>query len=276
MAQSRVWLGDGLVDVDDARVSVFDHGLTVGDGVFETAKVVDGVPFALTRHLDRLVRSAAGLGLEVDVDVVRRAVAAVLGSGDLAHGRLRITLTGGLAPLGSDRGDAVPTLVVAASPTQPWPPTADVAVVPWTRNESAATAGLKTTSYADNVVALAYAHEHGAAEAIFGNTHGELCEGTGTNIFLAYDGWLITPPVSSGCLPGVTRGLLLEWVPDVVEMTVPLRVLAAADEAFLSSSTRDIQSIRAVDGVVLPAAPGPLTQRAIEVWVAREAETPDP
>src|SRR3954463_7144014 len=88
----KVWLGDGLVDVDDARVSVFDHGLTVGDGVFETAKVVDGVPFALTRHLDRLVRSAAGLGLGVDVDVVRRAVTAVLGSGHLALGRLRITV----------------------------------------------------------------------------------------------------------------------------------------------------------------------------------------
>ena len=276
MVQSRVWLGDGLVDADDARVSVFDHGLTVGDGVFETAKVVDGVPFALTRHLDRLLRSAAGLGLAVDADLVRRAVTAVLDSEHLPLGRLRITVTGGLAPLGSDRGDATPTVVVAGAPTQPWPPTAVVAVVPWTRNESAATAGLKTTSYADNVVALAYAHERGAAEAIFGNTHGELCEGTGTNIFLAYDGRLITPPLTSGCLPGVTRALLLEWLPDVAEMAVPLRVLAASDEAFLTSSTRDIQPIRAVDGVVLPAAPGPLTQRAIDVWVAREAETPDP
>ena len=276
MVQGRVWLGDGLVDADDARVSVFDHGLTVGDGVFETAKVVDGVPFALTRHLDRLLRSAAGLGLAVDADLVRRAVTAVLDSEHLPLGRLRITVTGGLAPLGSDRGDATPTVVVAGAPTQPWPPTAVVAVVPWTRNESAATAGLKTTSYADNVVALAYAHEHGAAEAIFGNTHGDLCEGTGTNIFLAYDGRLITPPLTSGCLPGVTRALLLEWLPDVAEMAVPLRVLAASDEAFLTSSTRDIQPIRAVDGVVLPAAPGPLTQRAIDVWVAREAETPDP
>src|SRR4051794_29527521 len=109
----KVWVNSGLVDDDEATVSVFDHGITVGDGVFETAKVVDGVPFALTRHLERLEHSASGLGLEVDADTVQAAVDAVIeANAPLPLARLRITVTGGRAPLGSDRGDARPSLVV--------------------------------------------------------------------------------------------------------------------------------------------------------------------
>ena len=276
----KVWLDDRLVDEDDARVSVFDHGMTVGDGVFETAKVVSGVPFALSRHLERLEHSAAGLGLRIETSRVRDAVAAVLDAArddELpALARLRITVTGGRAPLGSDRGDAVPTLVVAVAPGRPWPATADVALVPWTRNERAATAGLKTTSYADNVVALVHAHAVGADEALFANGRGELCEGTGTNVFVGIDGVLTTPPLLSGCLAGVTRALLLEWLPDIEERPIGFTEIATADEAFLTSSTRDVQPIRAVDRTPLPAAPGPLTRRAMQVWTEREAADPDP
>ena len=273
----KVWVDTHLVDEQMAQISVFDHGFTVGDGVFETVKVVHGVPFAVTRHLERLVHSTRGLGLHVNPTQVRTAVTEVLAENEpLPLARLRITVTGGRAPLGSDRGDAVPTLIVAIAPCKEWPPTADVSVVPWVRNERAATAGLKTTSYADNVVALDHAHRAGAAEAIFGNTVGNLCEGTGTNVFLAVDGRLATPPLSSGCLPGVTRGLLLEWLGDVDELDVPLAALRNADEAFLASSTRDVQPIRAVDGRVLSAAPGPLTQHAMDVWKQREATNPDP
>ena len=272
-----VWIDGELVDDDAATVSVFDHGFTVGDGVFETAKVVDGVPFALTRHLDRLIRSAAGLGLDVDADRIRGGVSAVLADWPLRRlGRLRITVTGGRSPLGSGRGAAPPTIVVAVGPLQGWAPTAAVATVPWTRNERAATVGLKTTSYADNVVALAHARAQDADEAIFANTHGELCEGTGSNVFCAVDGGLATPPLSSGCLPGVTRALLLEWLGDVSMDPLPLAALTGVSEAFLTSSTRDIQPIRTVDGVVLGAAPGPLTTHAMTVWTARAAANPDP
>ena len=107
--------------------------------------------------------------------------------------------------------------------------------------------GVKTISYGENVVALAYARERGAGEAIFANLAGNLCEGTGTNVFLAVGGRLVTPPLSSGCLAGVTRDLLLELL-DVVEDDLPLSALASADEAFLSSSTREVQPISAVDG----------------------------
>jgi branched-chain amino acid aminotransferase len=273
----KIWVDRHLVEEKDARVSVFDHGFTVGDGVFETAKVVNGVPFAISRHLNRLVHSAQGLGLHVNPTQVRTAVSEVLADNEtLPLGRLRITVTGGASPLGSDRGSAPPTLIVALAAGKEWPPTADVAVVPWVRNERAATAGLKTTSYADNVVALAHAHQVGAAEAIFANTQGQLCEGTGTNVFLAVDGRLATPPLSSGCLPGVTRALLLEWLDDVDEVDLPVTALQEASEAFLTSSTRDLQPIRAVDGQVLAAAPGPLTHHAMDVWATRAAVTPDP
>jgi branched-chain amino acid aminotransferase len=255
-----IWLDGRLVA--EGCVSPFDHGLLTGDGVFETLRVYRGVPFAASRHLDRLARSATGLGLALpDLDVLRAAMAEVIDANGLVDGRLRITVTGGVAPLGSDRGGADPTVIVAGGPKTAWPETTAVVTVPWPRNQRSALVGLKTISYAENVVALAYARERGAGEAIFANLGGDLCEGTGTNVFLAKGGRLLTPPLSAGCLPGVTRDLLLAHV-GVVEQDQPLAALRAADEAFLTSSTREVQPISAVDGHTLPAAPGPVTRRA--------------
>lgn len=257
-----VWLDGTLVDEDAAQVSALDHGITVGDGIFETLQVVSGQAFAVRRHLRRLHRSAEGMRFEVphsDADL-REAIGHVLAA-DPGAGRVRITVTGGKGPLGSPRADGPATVIIATAPGKDWAPTESVATVPWRRNEHGAVAGLKTTSYAENVVALDHAHERGAGEAIFANTAGNLCEGTGTNVFLGIDGELITPPLSSGCLAGITRELLLEIVP-VVERDVPLEALAGADEAFLTSSTRDVQPIDRVDGTALPACPGPLTEEA--------------
>ncbi|MFJ8447689.1 aminotransferase class IV [[Kitasatospora] papulosa] len=272
----RIWVNGGLRDADDARLSVLDHGLTVGDGVFETVRVADGRPFALTRHLERLTRSAKGLGLaEPDHEVVRRAVAAVVEAGPVELGRLRITYTGGLSPLGSDRGDAAPSLVVALGGTTRRPDSTAVVTVSWTRNERGAVTGLKTTSYAENVVALARAHEQGASEAIFPNTVGQLCEGTGSNVFVVLDGRIHTPPVASGCLAGITRALTLEWT-GAQETELPLDVLERADEIFLTSTLRDIQAVHRVDGRELPGAPGPVTAKAVRVFEERAAGDLDP
>ncbi|GAA4616026.1 aminodeoxychorismate lyase [Actinoallomurus liliacearum] len=272
-----VWINGELYAPENARVSVFDHGILVGDGVFETVKAVRGEAFALTRHLRRLAVSAAGLGLlEPDLDAIRRGTLAVLAaapSWDLA--RIRITFTSGVGPLGSDRGAEGATAIVAVAEQTPFPPTADVSVVPWPRNERGALSGLKTTSYGDNAKALAYAHEHGGAEAIFGNLAGNLCEGTGSNVFIVRDGRLTTPPLSSGCLAGITRALVLEWAGGEEE-DLPLEEFATADEAFLTSTTRDIQPIRAVDGKVFPTAPGPVTRKAMEVFAERGAADLDP
>ncbi len=272
----RAWLnGQILEDPTAPAITVQDHGLTVGDGVFEAVKVVDGVPFALTRHLERMARSARGLGLpEPDLEAVRRGVTAVLEGQDLPLGRIRMTYTGGVAPLGSGRGDAPPTLVVVAAPMEPAAASSYAVTVPWPRNERGALAGLKTTSYAENVVALAYARERGGGEAIFANLAGHLCEGTGSNVFYVVGGELRTPTLASGCLAGISRALLLEWY-GAREVDEPVEVLADAEEIFLVSTTRDVQPLHRCDDRDLDV-PGPVTAQCQQVWREREAADVDP
>ncbi|MEU2300465.1 aminodeoxychorismate lyase [Streptomyces antibioticus] len=272
----KLWLDGRLQDAESARVSVFDHGLTVGDGIFETVKAVGGRTFALTRHLDRMARSARGLGLpEPDLDEVRHACAAVVEANPVPLGRLRITYTGGHGPLGSDRGDRGATLVVALGESIRRADSTAVVTVPWTRNERGALTGLKTTSYAENVVALARAHEHGATEALFPNTAGLLCEGTGSNVFVVLDGEIHTPPLASGCLAGITRALTVEWT-GAKETDLPIDVLEHADEIFLTSTLRDVQAVHRVDTRELPGAPGPVTAKAMRIFEERAGDDLDP
>ncbi|MFF0435825.1 aminotransferase class IV [Streptomyces sp. NPDC004327] len=272
----KLWVNGALHDAGAALVSVLDHGLTVGDGIFETVKAERGETFALTLHLERLTRSARGLGLpDPDLDEVRRACAAVLAANPMELGRLRITYTGGLSPLGSERGTSGPSLVVALGETGRRPDSTAVITVPWTRNERGALTGLKTTSYAENVVALARAHERGASEALFANTVGRLCEGTGSNVFVVVGGRVLTPPVSSGCLAGITRALAVEWT-GAEETDLPLDVLDSADEIFLTSTLRDVQAVHRVDDRELAGAPGPVTAKAMRVFEERAAQDRDP
>ncbi|MGH9036156.1 MAG: aminotransferase class IV [Acidimicrobiia bacterium] len=276
-----VWVDGVLSEEGEARISPFDHGLLTGDGVFETLRVYGGRPFAWTRHLERLSRSAAGMGLALPAgEALRGAAEEVLEANGLSEARLRITVTGGPAPLGSDRGEALPTVIVAGSALAPWAESVAVATVPWPRNERGALTGLKTISYGENVRALAHAAELGAGEAIFANTRGELCEGTGTNVFVVAGGRLQTPPASAGCLLGVTRALVLELAGeldlDAGEEDLALSVVATSDEAFLTSSTREVQAISAVDGALLPAAPGPVTTRLAEAFTTLVADHIDP
>lgn len=272
----HAWVNGRLLEDPHApAIGVTDHGLTVGDGVFEAIKVLEGRPFALTRHLDRLARSAAALGLpDPDLDAFRGAVADVLAQEHLPLGRIRLTYTGGPAPLGSGRGDAAPTLVVVAAAMDPTPETTAVLRVPWPRNERGAMAGVKSTSYAENVVALDEAARHGASEAIFENLAGHLCEGTGSNVGYVVGGEVRTPTLGVGCLAGVTRALLLEWY-DVVEIDEPIEVLDSADEIFLMSTTRDVQGVHRIDDRDLPA-PGRVTRKLMELWSTKEAEHADP
>ena len=273
----RVWVDGQLVGADVPSVRALDHGVTVGDGAFETCKVADGEVFAMTRHLDRMDRTLAGLGLPAaDRDRIRAGADAVLADGPtIGFGRLRWTLTGGAGPLGSDRDDSPMTYIVTAAEMPLPSATAPIHTVPWVRNERAATAGLKTTSYAENVIALAHAKERGGQEAIFANTRGELCEATGSNIFVVVDGVLRTPPLDSGCLAGVTRELVIEWCRgaglEVREEAMPLEVLGHADEIFITSSARDVQAVSAVDGRTLDA-PGPVTAKAAEIWAFASTE----
>jgi branched-chain amino acid aminotransferase len=275
-----------LVAPELAVLSVFDHGLVVGDGVFETVLVRDGRPVLLDRHLDRLAASARGLGLEPpDRAEVTAAATQVLGSELLVLGKLRITYTAGLGPLGSGRYAGRQSLVVLAEPADPPPPSTRVAVVPWTRNERGALAGLKTTSYAENARALAWAVEQGAEEAIFANTAGNLCEGTGSNVFVVLgssgvgegdedegEDDVLTPPLSAGCLAGVTRGLALQCGAREGNVAIDDFRAEYVREAFLTSTVRGVQPIAAIDGAPLASCPGPMTAAIAERFEKLRAE----
>jgi branched-chain amino acid aminotransferase len=133
---------------------------------------------------------------------------------------------------------------------------------------------VKSTSYAENVIALAEAAKNGASEAVFANLAGHLCEGTGSNLGYVVEGEVRTPTLASGCLAGITRALLLEWY-DVREIDEPVEVLGSADEIFLLSTTRDVQPVHRCDDRELEA-PGPVTRRLVELWTSKEAQDVDP
>lgn len=284
MSDVVVWADGSLRDAGEPLLSALDHGVTVGDGVFETCGVVGGHAFALTRHLARLGRSARGLGLEEpDEAAIRQGVTDVLAAAPGA-GRVRITVTAGLGPLGSGRTPGRQTVLVIAGPAQP-PSPARLLRVPWTRNERSAVAGLKTTSYAENVVALAEAARRGADEAVLANTVGDLCEGTGSNVFVERGGELLTPALESGCLAGITRELVLEWSaaeglpvrearPGELPYGVLDEVLAGGASLALSGSVRTFVPVVALDGVAVEV--GPLTRRVSALYAAREAQDVDP
>ncbi|MBA2607946.1 MAG: aminotransferase class IV [Actinobacteria bacterium] len=271
-----VWVNGALVDPSVAALSVFDHGFTVGDGVFETLLSYPdtGLAFA-DQHLIRLRGSAAGLALQVPFDdsALMVAMREVIDSAGPAGAtmRVRITVTGGAGPRGSDRGGATPTVIVAAAPQAAWPPTSTLAPVPWPRNERGALAGLKTTSYAENVVALHVAHDAGADEALFCDTQGNVCEGTGTNLFAVIGDQLVTPPLSTGCLAGVTRGVVIGCY-GAVERLFSMDDLGRATEVFVTSTTREVQAVCEVIGVGTWDGPGPITTVAHAAYTeARKA-----
>jgi branched-chain amino acid aminotransferase len=261
-----LWINGSLMSKNEARIAPSDHGFTVGDGAFETLRIYDGKIFATTLHWERLVKSCKSLGIQPPArDEFQNAMETTLNASGLRDARVRFTVSSGDGPQGSGRDGATQTMccMVAAAPV--YGPSEKVAIVPWTRNELGALAGVKSVSYAENVVALMHAKSQGAGEAIFANTKGELCEGTGTNVFLVDGGTVLTPPLSSGCLAGVTRTLVLDLcrthgIP-VSESALPLSALRGATEAFLTSSTREVHSISEVDGKPLSETAGPLSKR---------------
>lgn len=275
----RVWVNGERLDPRAPSISAIDHGVTVGDGVFETCKVVDGSPFALTRHARRLDRSMAGLGLPAaDHTVIEKGIKAVLAE-PIPYGRLRYSVTAGAGPLGSDRQVSPLTYIVTAAFQPPNPASAKLVVVPWTRNEHGATAGLKTTSYAENVVALAFAQERGGVEAVFANTAGNLCECTGSNIFVVVGGQILTPDLGSGPLAGITRELVIQWCREegltVRTEPLPMSILGQAEEVFITSSTKDVMAVHSVDDRAVHAG-GPVTAQVAEIFARLSSEHLDP
>jgi branched-chain amino acid aminotransferase len=274
--QLRIWLNGRLYeDPHQATVACTDHGLVVGDGVFETLKVTERGAFAVRRHLNRLNRSAAALGLpEPDHGQIHEAIDAVLDGRDFPRAKLRIIYTGGRGPLGSEAAYGPPTIIVMLAPVDVSPRLTSIVTAPWTRNEHGALAGVKSTSYAENVRGLGYAANQDASEAIFLNTAGHVCEGTGTNIFVVFGDAVVTPPLSAGPLAGITRELIIEWS-TAEQRDLTLDEAKRADEVFITSSMRDVQGVEHWDDQTFGPA-HPVTGAVAATFAERSEADLDP
>lgn len=245
-----------------------DPGLTLGLGVFETLSVFSGRVFAQDRHLRRLRDGAARLGLPApDPARVEGGVAAVSREGIATpHARLRLTWTGG--PDG--RGRLLVTLAPYTGPAR-----VAVELSAHLRNETSPISSIKCTSFAENMLALRAATDLGADEAILANTRGELAEGATSNVFVETDGELLTPPLDSGCLPGITRELCLEWGREaglpIRETPLPFDVMNTTAAAAVTSALKGVVPIHRVGARRLET--GTLTARLAEIYLRRRRDS---
>jgi branched-chain amino acid aminotransferase len=241
---------DGAIGpVAEARIPVNDEGLTRGDGAFEVVRLYGGRPFAMEEHYARLERTCAGLRLEPDLAALRAEMDALLAEAGPVEALLRIVLTRGGRRIGT------------IEPLPPRPTLARVCTITYAPNR--VLDGLKTLSYAGNMLAGRLAREQGFDEALLVTPHGRVLEGPTWSFFWVRDGALFTPPLEDRILASITRAKVLEDSGGT-EAVCTLDDLRAADEAFIASTVREVTPIAAIDDVQLPSAPGPVTLEAGE------------
>jgi branched-chain amino acid aminotransferase len=246
---------DGAIGpVEDARIPVTDEGLTRGDGGFEVMRLYGGRPFALPDHLERLGRTCSGLRLPYDAEALRSEIAALLEATGPIDALMRVVLT---------RGER---RILTIEPLPPRQAVARVKTV--TYAPTRVLDGLKTLSYAANMLAGRLAREDGADEALFVTPHGRVLEGPTWTFFWVAGGQLLTPPLEERILDSITRRYVLDEC-DVEERICTLDDVAGADEAFIASSVREVLPIASIDAVALPSAPGPVTLDAGERLAGR-------
>ena len=252
---------DGAIGpAEEARIPVTDEGLLRGDGAFEVMRLYHGRPFALEDHYARLARTCAGLRLPADLDALRAEVDGLLAAAGPVEALLRVVLTRGGRRL----------LIV-----EPLPHVGSVArVATVTYSPSRILDGLKTLSYAGNMLAGRLAREQGFDEAVLVTPHGRVLEGPTWSFFWVAGGRLFTPPLADHILDSITRRYVLEEC-DAEEAPCTLDDVAGAEEAFIASTVREVMPIAAVGDHELPAAPGRVTRDArtrLARRIARELE----
>jgi branched-chain amino acid aminotransferase len=246
---------DGQVGpVAEARISVTDEGLLRGDGAFEVMRLYSGRPFALRDHLDRLRHSCEGLRLDADLDALEGELFALLDASGPVEGLLRIVLT------------RAGRRIAMVEPLPERPPTARVGTVSFAPGRILD--GLKTLSYAGNMLAGRLAKERGFDEALLVTPHGRVLEGPTWSFFWVEGGKLFTPPLEDRILASITRSRLIEEA-GATEEPCTLADLGGAQEAFIASTVREVMPIAAIDDLRLPAAPGPVTTRARDALARR-------
>ncbi len=261
---TRIWHNGQWIDPPGFSIAPTDRGLLHGLGLFETLLAIDGKAVFPDRHLARLQGSCQKLGWDLEIPDVTGPIS-TLGRGRF---RIRLTLTGGSGPLDDLSLGADHSWMLAASPVAEAPATTSVNVSPFTRNERSPLVGLKCASYAENLMALDHARRLGFGETLFFNNAGHLCEAATSNVFLVKDGVLLTPSLASGCLPGITRGVVIGIAARLgipcMETDLPAALIHEADEIFLTSSIRGVIGVSRFEQRHLPN--GPLTGQLRLAW----------
>jgi branched-chain amino acid aminotransferase len=272
MPQS-VFLADRLVPEAEATVSVFDHGLLYGDGVFEGIRVYGGNVFMHDAHIDRLFESAKAIYLEIPLSPaeVKDAVEKTVAANEVTDGYVRLVVTRGAGALGLDiRKTSDPRVIVIAADIALYPPelyeTGLKLVTAGTiRNHPAALpARVKSLNYLNNVLARIEGFAAGAGEVLMLNHLGHVAECTGDNIFVVKHGVLSTPPLDAGILAGLTRAAVIELAKrrgiEVREETLVRHDIYTADECFLTGSAAEVIAAVSLDGRTIgDGTPGPIT-----------------
>jgi branched-chain amino acid aminotransferase len=286
MAAGKVSIDGQVVDSAEARVSVFDRGFLYGDSVFEVFRTYGGVPFAQREHLERLERSANRLmiPMPVSLQTLSSEVAATLDAAGEGEWYVRVVVTRGTGPLTYDPSTArEPLRVIIAAPVS-LPPVEHyergIAVMLLhasrpTDDERAS--GAKASNYLANLLAVHEAKQKGAQEALVLGRRGQILEGASSNLFIVTEGKVLTPEPQPGILVGITRATVLgaaraEGI-EVAETTVRPEDLYGADEAFITSSIREVMPVVAADGRTIGSgAPGPVTKRLHEGYLRAVAQ----
>lgn len=268
---NRLWCNGQWLDSYDFTASPTDRGLLLGLGLFETILAVDGRPIHVDLHEARMKASCMRLGWKPEFPDLTGVMEELIRVNELAEGRarLRLSITGGSGLIHDLSLGADHVIWITATPAADAPPSTSANLSPWRRNENSALAGLKCASYAENLIALEHATAAGFEETLFLNTAGHLCEAATSNVFVVKDGAVFTPPLDSGCLPGVTRQVVIEMTARLgiscIESGLTIDDLHSADEIFLTSSIRGVMGLARFENRDLPT--GPVTRILQQSWI---------
>jgi branched-chain amino acid aminotransferase len=276
----KVWINGKLVDKDQANVSVFDHGLLYGDGVFEGIRAYGGKVFQGRAHVDRLFESAGAIRLEIPAgrEQILEAIRKTMEANGAKDAYIRLVVTRGAGTLGLEpnkcSGGTMFIIVdqVALYPKEMYDNGMAV-IIAKTRRTSATMVppSVKSLNYLNNILAKVEAVDAGAPEALMLNAEGELAEATGDNVFIVRGGTVITPPAAAGILMGITRKVVLDLCGEagipVKEQPVAVEQLYSADECFLTGTAAEVIAVTKVDGHVIgDGRPGPITRRLLAAF----------
>jgi branched-chain amino acid aminotransferase len=274
----------------DAKVSVFDHGLLYGDGIFEGIRAYNGRVFKLKEHIDRLFYSAKAILLELPMSHAQlmKATIETCRKNKLRDGYIRLVVTRGVGSLGlNPRSCKKPSVIIIAGSIQLYPPEfyakgLTIITVPTTRNlHSALNPAIKSLNYLNNILAKIEANNGGCEEAVMLNAEGFVAECTGDNLFIVKNGELFTPPLSAGALYGITRQTVIELAQaaglKVSEPNLTRYDLFNADECFLTGTGAELIPVVKIDGRVIGSGkPGALTRKLVADYHALTKASGEP